>query len=122
MLEEEVQRGVAVKLSLNNSFSNRVVVEDECARYEWWVEPDGAYYKVQFRIYAKPGVWVEKCREEVFASDGEHPDWVGAWSTWRWGDDPGENPFTYPNWAGAYWTPIRPGGFPVTIAAMAVCS
>ena len=111
-IDKALYVGHIVRLETSNDASNKVTAEDEYATYEWWVSSSGGNYKIYFRIYAKPGVTISVCREELFANDGEHPDWVGSWSLWHW-----TSSFTYPNWVGAEWQPVRGNEFPVTVIA-----
>ncbi len=105
-----VMKGVVMNVTPSNDVNNKVVYEDDYAKYKWWVslEPSGNY-KLWFRVYAKPGVTIQKVYGELFASDGEHPDWVGS-NPWTW-----TTPYSYPDWAGAEWTPIKPSEFPVYV-------
>ena len=92
-----------------NTVGNEVVSEDAYARYVSWVEEVSGYYRVYFRIYAKPGVTINYAYAELFDNTGEHPDWVGN-NPWEW-----TTPYTYPDWAGAWWYPVRDDEMPVTI-------
>ena len=96
-------------VTTENTVGNEVTDEDSVAIYKIWVSRVGSNYKVWFRIYAKPGVTINYARAELFDKEGEHPDWVGG-NPWEW-----TTPYTYPNWSGAEWQPVKESEFPVTV-------
>ncbi len=63
-----------------------------------------------FQVSSRPGVLVRGVRGEIFNCTGQHPVWVGWWSVWHW-----TTPYTYPDWAGACWYPVRPSEMPVYV-------
>ena len=115
-------RSIIVNVTTSNDASSPVEDSTFFARSVVWVEDlGGGQYKVHNRVYAAQGYTIYKVRHECFASDGQYPDWVGAeWAVWRYGDDPWEDPYTYPDYAAAYWTPVREDEFPVVVIATVV--
>ena len=93
----------------SNTVGNELTSEDDAARYEVWVSQEGSYYKVHFRVWAKPGVTIRYVRAELLDRDLEHPDWVGN-NPWEW-----TTPYTWPDWAGVWWYPVKDEEFPVTV-------
>ena len=108
-LDKAVVKAAFLEVTIDNDASHPASFEDDYAVYEAWQEPDGGNYRVHFRIYAKPSVTIAYARAELFDKDWEHPDWVGG-NPWEW-----STPYTYPDWAGAYWTPVKPDEMPVRI-------
>jgi len=96
-------------VTIENDEGNKVVDEDDAAIYEVWVSPYGIYYNVTFMVWAKPGAVINYVRAELFDNQGEHPDWVGG-NPYEWTES-----FTYPDWVGAWWVPVREDEFPVTV-------
>jgi len=96
-------------VTVDNTEDNKVTDEDDVAIYKLWVSSDEENYKVWFRVYAKLEVTINYVRAELFDNQGEHPDWVGG-NPWE-----RTTPYTYPDWAGAEWTPVREDEFPVTV-------
>ena len=107
---EALPKGSVVNVTLSNTEANKVVVDGDYAVLERWVIPDGSYWRVYINITAK--VDLSWYREELFASDGEHPDWVGPWSVYEKSGSPAL-PAGW--WDSQYWTPIRSDEFPVYI-------
>ena len=97
------------KVTVNNDETNKVVSEDNYATYETWQEIVAPYYEIYFRTYAKPGITINAVRTELFSREGLHPSWVG-FNPWHW-----TTPYTYPNWAGAEWMPVKPEEMPVFV-------
>ncbi len=101
---------VALKAAPENNVSNPVTVETVYVVYEVYVnETQDGNYMVVFRVYAKPGIRVLAVYAELFSVNGTHPIWVGG-NPWTW-----SQPYTYPDWAGAEWWPVRPDEMPVTV-------
>ncbi len=109
-LEGIMGKSTIEKVYVGNDSSNPVVIEDKYAIYKAWESLDGSNYNITFQVYAKSGVTIKVVRAEIFNSDGEHPAWIGSWSIWHY-----TIPYTYPDYAGAYWTPVAPSEMPVTI-------
>lgn len=93
----------------SNDTSSPVTGEDTFATYMLWSSAWGSYYKIEFRIYAKEDVTINGVRAELFNSTFRHPAWVGG-NPWHY-----TSPFTYPDYTGAYWTPVSAGEMPVYV-------
>jgi len=97
------------KVTVNNDEVNKVISEDSYATYETWQSPYDNNYNITFMVYAKQGITISYVRAELFNRNGLHPDWVEG-NPWH-----RTIPYTYPNWAGAYWVPVKPGEMPAFI-------
>ncbi len=106
-----VGKTVIHKVTTSNTESSKVVSEDEYARYETWCSDIGGLYKIYFRVYAEKGVTINAVRAEIFNCTGQHPVWIGEeWSVWWW-----TTPYTYPDYAGAEWFPVKSSEMPITV-------
>jgi len=99
-----------IKVTPENTASNPIIVLNNYANYTVWVEVSGGNYNITFQVTPRPGVVIRGVRGEIFNCTGGHPVWVGKWSIWHW-----TSPYTYPNWAGAYWYPVKPSEMPVYV-------
>ena len=99
------------KVGIKNNANNKVISEDQYALYESWNTLEVGGYKIWFRVYAKQDITIDWVRAELFNSTGNHPEWVGGnpWFCSIW------CPFTYPDYVGAEWYPVKSEEMPVFI-------
>ncbi len=107
-----VGKTVIHKVGTSNTESNKVISEDKYAWYKtWWTPYQEDSKMIYFRIYAKEGITIDAVRAEIFNCTGQHPVQVGEeWSVWWW-----TTPYTYPDYAGAEWYPVKASEMPVTV-------
>jgi len=98
---------VVLKVTVENSESNKIIMDGDYAIYEAWYEPVGAYYRIWWKITAKVDL-NSGYRAELLNSTYNRPEWVG------------DNPYYLESlpagWYDTqYWEPVKPEEMPVYI-------
>ncbi len=73
------------------------------------VNSDAGLYRVEFKVTPSQGHTVYYVIAELFNNTLQHPKYVGG-NPWAY-----TSPYSWPLWAGAYWTPVTQKELPITI-------